>query len=143
MTSAPVAAAAAAPAVSDIFISYMHILIHTYLWQWRQFSFFDVVPVKDVHDLASPPEIFKVRLHARSIYSYLTLVPQNAPEISTVSSSSTALLVADIHGSIHSLNKDFESARSWVAHVGGRVTHMLERKGILVTLGVRGSLMFD
>jgi len=29
-------------------------------YQWLQFSFFDVVPVKDAHDLASPPEIFKV-----------------------------------------------------------------------------------
>ncbi len=58
-------------------------------------------------------------------------------EISTVSSSSSGVLVADIHGSIHVLNRDFESVNSWVAHVGGRVTHMVERKRILVTLGVR------
>lgn len=46
------------------------------------------------------------------------------------------MLVADIHGSIHLLNRDFESINSWIAHVGGRVTHMVERKGVLVTLGV-------
>ena len=51
-------------------------------------------------------------------------------------SSSAGVLVADIHGSIHLLNRDFESINSWVAHVGGRVTHMAERRGILVTLGV-------
>ena len=51
--------------------------------------------------------------------------------------SSAGVLVADIHGSIHLLNRDFDSINSWVAHVGGRVTHMVERRGILVTLGVR------
>jgi hypothetical protein len=51
-------------------------------------------------------------------------------------SSSSGMLVADIHGSVHLLNREFESITSWVAHVGGRVTHMVERKGILVTLGV-------
>lgn len=45
--------------------------------------------------------------------------------------------MADIHGSLHELNRDFEPTRSWVAHVGGRVTHMIARKSILVTLGVR------
>ncbi|KAF6763702.1 vacuolar membrane protein [Ephemerocybe angulata] len=85
---------------------------------WRQFSFFDVVPVKDPHDLESSPYIFKI-----------------PGEISTMVSSSAGMLVADIHGSIHLLNREFESASSWVAHVGGRVTHMVERKGILVTLG--------
>ena len=52
-------------------------------------------------------------------------------------SSSAGVLVADSHGSIHLLNRDFESINSWVAHVGGRVTHMIERRDILVTLGVR------
>ena len=52
-------------------------------------------------------------------------------------SSSAGVLVADSHGSIHLLNRDFESINSWVAHVGGRVTHMVERRDILVTLGVR------
>ncbi|KAJ3715949.1 hypothetical protein DFJ43DRAFT_838133 [Lentinula guzmanii] len=85
---------------------------------WRQFSFFDLETVKDIHGLNSSPEIFKATL-----------------EISTVASSSAGVLVADIHGSIHLLNKDFESISSWVAHTGGRVTHMVERKGILVTLG--------
>ena len=32
------------------------------LSQWRQFTFFDVVPVKDIHDLGSSPEVFKVSL---------------------------------------------------------------------------------
>src|ERR1700733_6399860 len=61
---------------------------------------------------------------------------QVTPEISTIASSSAGVLVADIHGSVHILNSQFESAISWVAHVGGRVTHMVERKGVLVTLGV-------
>lgn len=61
---------------------------------------------------------------------------QATPEISTVISSSAGVLVADIHGSIHLLNRDFESINSWIAHVGGLVTHMVERRGILVTLGV-------
>lgn len=34
------------------------------------------------------------------------------------------------------LNSDFETAKSWIAHTGGRVTHMVERNGILITLGV-------
>ncbi|PPQ83311.1 hypothetical protein CVT25_004051 [Psilocybe cyanescens] len=85
---------------------------------WRQFPFFDAAPVKDVHDLSSTPDIFKA-----------------TPEISTAIASSTGTLVADIHGSIHLLNRDFESTNSWLAHVGGRVTHMVERRGILVTLG--------
>ncbi|KAK7036583.1 Vacuolar protein sorting-associated protein 11 [Paramarasmius palmivorus] len=86
--------------------------------QWRQYPFFDKVTVKDVHDLASTPDIFK-----------------STPEISTIASSSAGIVVADIHGSVHVLNRDFESISSWVAHVSGRVTHMVERKGILVTLG--------
>ncbi|KAG1757831.1 hypothetical protein EDB19DRAFT_1891520 [Suillus lakei] len=94
----------------------------------RQFAFFDVHPLKDVHDLASSPEIFK-----------------NASEISTAVSSSAGLLVADVHGSVHILNKDFVSTTSWVAHVGGRVMHMAERQGMLVTIGeedtVRGNLL--
>ncbi|KAJ2919879.1 hypothetical protein MD484_g584, partial [Candolleomyces efflorescens] len=90
---------------------------------WRQFSFFDMVPVKDPHDLESSPYIFKV-----------------AAEISTMVSSSAGMLVADIHGSVHLLNREFESITSWVAHVGGRVTHMVERKGILVTLGEEDSV---
>ncbi|OSD08241.1 hypothetical protein PYCCODRAFT_1429303 [Trametes coccinea BRFM310] len=85
---------------------------------WRQFPFFDVVPVKDIHDLASPPEVF-----------------QKTPEISTIAPSSAGIVVADIHGSVYLVNRDFEIAKSWIAHTGGRVTHMAERKGILVTLG--------
>ncbi|PPQ73707.1 hypothetical protein CVT24_007262, partial [Panaeolus cyanescens] len=85
---------------------------------WRQFPFFDAVQVKDVHDLQSTPDLFKA-----------------TPEISTAISSSAGILVADIHGSIHLLNRDFESVTSWVAQQGGRVTHMAEKRGILVTLG--------
>jgi vacuolar protein sorting-associated protein 11 len=72
-----------------------------------------------VHDLAKPPEIFK-----------------STPEISTISPSSLGLLVADIHGSVHVLNEEFTTVIVWIAHVNGRVTHMAERKGILITLGV-------
>ncbi|OCH92268.1 hypothetical protein OBBRIDRAFT_773774 [Obba rivulosa] len=89
---------------------------------WRQFTFFDVVPVKDIHDLGSSPEVFK-----------------KTPEISTITSSSAGPLVADIHGSVYLLNRDFEVVKSWIAHTGGRVTHMAERKGILVTLGEEDS----
>ncbi|KAF8498332.1 hypothetical protein JB92DRAFT_3084586 [Gautieria morchelliformis] len=85
---------------------------------WRQFSFFTIAPVKDAHDLASSPDIFKT-----------------PTEIAATASSSVGLLVADIHGSVHSLNKEFEPTQSWVAHVGGRVTHMIARKNVLVTLG--------
>ncbi|EJD02144.1 uncharacterized protein FOMMEDRAFT_20927 [Fomitiporia mediterranea MF3/22] len=85
---------------------------------WKHFPFFDSNPVKDVHDLASPPEIFK-----------------NTPEISVITASTAGVLLADIYGSIHILNKEFESVRSWVAHVGGRVTQMVDRKGTLVTIG--------
>lgn len=85
---------------------------------WRQFTFFDLAPIRDIHDLGSPPEIF-----------------QKTPEISTLCSSSAGLVVADIHGSVYQLNREFEIVRSWLAHAGGRVTHMVERKGILITLG--------
>ncbi|KAI0771073.1 hypothetical protein BD413DRAFT_663912 [Trametes elegans] len=85
---------------------------------WRQFPFFDVVPVKDVHDLGSAPEVF-----------------QKTPEISTITTSTVGLIVADIHGSVYILSRDFEITKSWIAHTGGRVTHMAERKGILITLG--------
>ncbi|KAI6129765.1 hypothetical protein EDD16DRAFT_1543932 [Pisolithus croceorrhizus] len=94
----------------------------------RQFTFFDVETVKDIHDSESCPEIFK-----------------NAPEISAMTSSIAGLVVADIHGSIHILNQSFISVASWVAHVGGRVTHMIERQGTLVTIGeednVRSAIM--
>jgi hypothetical protein len=79
-----------------------------------------VVPVKDAHDLDAPPEIFKT-----------------TPEISTILPSSAGVLVADIYGTIHILNREFEAQRTWVAYEGGRVTHMAERRGVLVTVGVR------
>ncbi|KAG6333301.1 hypothetical protein ID866_5788 [Astraeus odoratus] len=89
----------------------------------RQFTFFDVEAVKDIHDPNSPPEIFK-----------------NAPEISTMTSSTAGLMIADVHGSIHILNQSFVSVASWVAHVGGRVTHMIEKKAMLVTIGDEDSV---
>lgn len=58
-------------------------------------------------------------------------------------SSSSGVIVADIHGSVHLLNRDFEPVSSWVAHVDGRVTHMVERKDVLVTLGVGVLLNFE
>ncbi|KAI6129972.1 hypothetical protein EV401DRAFT_1851890 [Pisolithus croceorrhizus] len=62
-----------------------------------------------------------------------------------MTSSIAGLVVADIHGSIHILNQSFISVASWVAHVGGRVTHMIERQGTLVTIGeednVRSAIM--
>ncbi|KAK1224476.1 Vacuolar protein sorting-associated protein 11 [Marasmius sp. AFHP31] len=90
---------------------------------WRQYPFFDTVSTKDIHDLGSTPNIFKA-----------------TPEISVITSSSAGVLVADIHGSVHLLNQDFESISSWIGHTGGRVTHMVERKGILVTLGEEDSV---
>jgi vacuolar protein sorting-associated protein 11 len=94
--------------------------------QWRQFPFFDVVFVRDVHDLAESPHILRV-----------------ATSISTVTSSAYGIVIADMHGSVHILNKEFESISSWVAHVDGRVTHMVERRGYLVTLGVRVLLLLS
>ncbi|KAJ7081971.1 hypothetical protein C8R43DRAFT_338381 [Mycena crocata] len=85
---------------------------------WRNFPFFDAAPVKDVHDLDAPPEIFKT-----------------TPEISTILPSSAGVLIADIYGTVHILNRDFEAQRSWIAYEGGRVTHMAEQRGVLVTLG--------
>lgn len=64
---------------------------------------------------------------------------KNPGEISCLASSSAGLLLADIHGAIHLLNKTFEAEQSWIAHVSGRVMHMITRKGVLVTIGVRGS----
>ncbi|KAF8839390.1 hypothetical protein BDN67DRAFT_990923 [Paxillus ammoniavirescens] len=94
----------------------------------RQFIFFDPEPVKDIHDPSSPPEIFK-----------------SATEISDMFSSSHGLVVADIHGSVHCLNQALVSMASWIAYIGERVTHMVERKGILITIGeedgVRSSIM--
>ncbi|KAJ6519433.1 hypothetical protein C8R45DRAFT_951467 [Mycena sanguinolenta] len=85
---------------------------------WRNFPFFDVVPVKDAHDLDASPEIFKT-----------------TAEISTILPSSAGVLVADIYGTVHIVNREFEAQRTWVAYEGGRVTHMAERRGVLVTVG--------
>ncbi|KAL1745090.1 hypothetical protein HDZ31DRAFT_37166 [Schizophyllum fasciatum] len=103
---------------------------------WRQFPFFEPVPVKDVNDLDSPPAVFKVYKTLKTD-TYDAKTPH---ELSTIVSSTAGVLVADIHGSIHALNEDFESYMSWVAHTGGRVTHMAERKGVLVTFGEEDSV---
>ncbi|KAK2460209.1 hypothetical protein APHAL10511_007800 [Amanita phalloides] len=85
---------------------------------WRQFAFFDVSQVTDTHDIQTTPHIFKAAL-----------------ELSCLSSSSAGVLVADIHGSIHLLDPQFEPITSWVAHSAGHVTHMAEQNGTLVTIG--------
>ncbi|KAI0050858.1 hypothetical protein FA95DRAFT_1603137 [Auriscalpium vulgare] len=85
---------------------------------WHQFTFFDVAPVRDAHDLAGSPHILR-----------------SPTDVSAVASSALGVLVADTHGSVHLLDREFEARASWVAHVGGRVTHMAERRGVLVTLG--------
>lgn len=111
----------------------------------RQFTFFDVSTVKDVHDLASSPEIFKVCSAIAPpcmTIVFITVSPQKSPEISCIISTDFGVLVADIHGSVFLLNDDFETTKSWLAHNEGRVTHMVERNGILVTLGVSSSLFF-
>ena len=82
--------------------------------------------VRDAHDLAESPHILRV-----------------ATSISTVASSAYGIVIADMYGSVHILNKEFEPISSWVAHVGGRVTHMVERRGYLVTLGVRVLLLLS
>ena len=64
-------------------------------------------------------------------------VVQNTFEIASVASSSVGILVADVNGRIYILDKSFEPIRTWAVHAAGRVTHMVEKKGILVTLGVR------
>lgn len=61
---------------------------------------------------------------------------QNPHEIATIASSTAGILVADINGNIYLLDRVFDIARTWIAHVAGRITHMVENKGILVTLGV-------
>lgn len=68
---------------------------------------------------------------------HASFVQQKTPEISCITSSSLGTIVADIHGSVYILNREFEVAKSWVAHNGGRVTHMVEQKKMLITLGVR------
>ena len=83
------------------------------------------MPVKDAHDLAESPHILRV-----------------GTSISTITSSAYGVVVADMHGSVHVLDKQFEPISSWVAHVGGRVMHMAERRGYLVTLGVCVSFLY-
>ena len=83
------------------------------------------MPVKDAHDLAESPHILRV-----------------GTSISTITSSTYGVVVADMYGSVHILDKQFEPISSWVVHVGGRVSHMVERRGYLVTLGVRVTSCF-
>ncbi|KAF8725005.1 Zinc-finger, partial [Rhizoctonia solani] len=88
----------------------------------RTFEFFTSTQVKDANDLASSPSVFK-----------------NVQEISLVESSSQGVILADIHGNISILDRAFEPVKSWVAYPGGRATHAVERKGILVTVGEESS----
>ncbi|KAF8306968.1 hypothetical protein DL93DRAFT_2178260 [Clavulina sp. PMI_390] len=85
---------------------------------WRLLPFFSHVQVKDAHDAASSPEAFR-----------------SPAEISSTCSTSHGVAVADIHGGVHILGSTLEATYSWQAHHDGRVTHLIERKGILVTLG--------
>ena len=64
------------------------------------------------------------------------LVLKSPAEISATAQTSQGVALADIHGGVHILNSKFEPSTSWQAHSDGRVTHLTERKGILVTLGV-------
>lgn len=57
-------------------------------------------------------------------------------EISATARTSQGVAIADIHGGVRIMGPKFESSTSWKAHTDGRVTHLVERKGILVTLGV-------
>ena len=61
---------------------------------------------------------------------------QNPAELSAIISSFIGVIYADVHGNVHILDATIQSIRTWVAHVGGRVTHLAENRGILVTLGV-------
>jgi hypothetical protein len=61
---------------------------------------------------------------------------QITPEISTIISSVLGVLLAGIHGSIHLLNHNFETSKSWVAYTGGRTSHMIAREKLLITIGV-------
>jgi vacuolar protein sorting-associated protein 11 len=86
--------------------------------------------------LASAPEIFKVCNWPIVQLLYSPSYLQKTPEISCITSTAHGTLVADIHGSVYQLNEDFETTKAWIAHSNGRVTHMLERNSLLVTLGV-------
>ncbi|KDQ10183.1 hypothetical protein BOTBODRAFT_190653 [Botryobasidium botryosum FD-172 SS1] len=70
----------------------------------------DATPVRD--GFGSSPAIFKT-----------------PAEGSTLGTISVGVLVTDIHTSIHVLDCEF------VAHLGGRGTHLAEKRGVLVTLG--------
>lgn len=71
----------------------------------------------------------------------ITSIFQVPAEIAAVAPSSVGLVLADIHGHVHVLNKSFNVIRSWQAHINGRVTHMVARNGILITLGVSSPSM--
>ncbi|KAG8863727.1 hypothetical protein FRB96_007564 [Tulasnella sp. 330] len=61
--------------------------------------------------------------------------PANVPEVTTTASSSVGIIVADVHGSLHLLGGNFVPVHSWVAHQSGRVTHIAEERGILISVG--------
>ncbi|KAF8337359.1 uncharacterized protein EI90DRAFT_3144449 [Cantharellus anzutake] len=84
----------------------------------RQFSFFNLSSVKDVNDAASSPEVVR-----------------SPSEISVTASSSVGILIADIYGLVHILDRTWVKLHSWQAFLNGRVTHMAESRGILVSIG--------
>ena len=49
--------------------------------------------------------------------------------------------MADISGNIIVLSEKFETRTTWVAFNGGRVTHMVEKQNVLITVGVCGRLV--
>ncbi|KAF8748948.1 Zinc-finger [Rhizoctonia solani] len=76
----------------------------------RTFEFFTSTQVKDANDLASSPSVFK---SGRDSCGYSREYIHFGPA--------------------------FEPVKSWVAYPGGRATHAVERKGILVTVGEESS----
>ena len=80
-------------------------------------------------------------VHSRKVLSVqvsdIDINGKKTPEFSCIAHTSSGTVIADLHGSLYTLNQDFEITKSWIAHSSGRVTHMVERIGILITLGVR------
>jgi hypothetical protein len=129
---------------------------------WRHFPFFDAVPVYDVNTPApeassstqttSPPDESESE---PKLQPQAPTLLQSPLEISTIHSgrigSGEIVVVADIHGSAHVVDKHWESVLSWVCFSGGRVTHIVSggiaggganggsvggMGGVLITIGV-------
>ena len=117
----------------------------TLLLQWRLLPFFTQTPVRDVSDAANTPEAFRVSFNATLVLAVLLkiLLFKKPAEISATVRTSQGVALADIHGSVHIMGPEFEPSTSWQAHSDGRVTHLIERKGIMVTLGVCAIYIYD